>query len=80
MGRLVLPDLLDRLALMGRLELPDLPGRRVLPGRLVMTVPMALPGLLDQLRAENALDHVEVTGLNLEELFKDFVKGRRAPT
>jgi ABC-2 type transport system ATP-binding protein len=46
----------------------------------LLTVSDFTPGLLDQLRAENALEHVEVTGLNLEELFKDFVKGRRGPT
>jgi ABC-2 type transport system ATP-binding protein len=45
----------------------------------LLTVSDFSPALLDQLRAENAVEHVEVTGLNLEELFKDFVKGRRVP-
>jgi ABC-2 type transport system ATP-binding protein len=32
---------------------------------------------LDKLRAENPLEQVEVLDLNLEELFKDYVRGRR---
>jgi ABC-2 type transport system ATP-binding protein len=36
--------------------------------------------LVQTLRAENDLEHIEVTSLNLEELFKDFVKGRRVAT
>jgi ABC-type Na+ transport system ATPase subunit NatA len=46
----------------------------------LLTVSDFSPNLLQALRAENDLEHVEVTGLNLEELFKDFVKGRRVPT
>ncbi len=43
----------------------------------LLTVSDFSPDLLETLRAENELEHVEVSGLNLEELFKDVVKGRR---
>jgi ABC-2 type transport system ATP-binding protein len=43
----------------------------------LLTVSGFTPELLQTLRTENDLEHVEVTGLNLEELFKDVVKGRR---
>jgi ABC-2 type transport system ATP-binding protein len=43
----------------------------------LLTVSDFTPDLLQRLRTENDLEHVEVAGLNLEELFKDFVKGRR---
>jgi ABC-2 type transport system ATP-binding protein len=33
---------------------------------------------VEQLRRRNAVDHVEVIDLGLEDLFKDFVKGQRA--
>jgi len=46
----------------------------------LLTVSDCSPALLEALRAENELEHVEVTGLNLEEIFKDVVKGRRLPT
>jgi ABC-2 type transport system ATP-binding protein len=46
----------------------------------LLTVSDFTPDLLRTLRTENDLEHVEVTGLNLEELFKDFVKGGRAGT
>jgi hypothetical protein len=45
----------------------------------LLTVSDFSPGLLQTLSAENDLEHVEVAGVNLEELFKDFVKGRRVP-
>ena len=32
---------------------------------------------VEQFRAQNAVDHVEVIDLGLEDLFKDFVKGQR---
>jgi ABC-2 type transport system ATP-binding protein len=46
----------------------------------LLTVTDFSPELLTTLTVENDLEHIEVTGLNLEELFKDFVKGRRVPT
>jgi ABC-2 type transport system ATP-binding protein len=46
----------------------------------LLTVSEFTPDLLHTLRTENDLDHIEVTGLNLEELFKDIVKGRRMAT
>jgi ABC-2 type transport system ATP-binding protein len=44
----------------------------------LLTVSDFSPDLVDTLRADNALERVEVTGVNLEDLFKDYVKGRRA--
>jgi ABC-2 type transport system ATP-binding protein len=46
----------------------------------LLTVSDFTPDLLQSLRAENDLENIEVTGLNLEELFKDIVKGRRVAT
>jgi ABC-2 type transport system ATP-binding protein len=46
----------------------------------LLTVSDFKPDLLPRLRAENDLEHVEVTGLNLEELFKDVVRGRKGAT
>ena len=34
--------------------------------------------MVRQIRADGAVDHVEVVDLGLEELFKDFIKGQRA--
>jgi ABC-2 type transport system ATP-binding protein len=45
-----------------------------------LTVSNFTPDLLQKLRAENDVEHIEVTGLNLEEVFKDCVKGRRTAT
>jgi ABC-2 type transport system ATP-binding protein len=45
----------------------------------LLTVSDFSPDMVDSLRCDNALEQVEVQGLNLEELFKDYVKGRRAP-
>lgn len=33
---------------------------------------------VEQIRAENAVDHVEVIDIGLEDLFKDFIRGERA--
>ncbi len=33
---------------------------------------------VEQLRAENAVDHVDVIDIGLEDLFKDYIKGERA--
>ncbi len=33
--------------------------------------------IASRLQSENAVNHVEVRDLNLEEVFKDYVKGRR---
>jgi ABC-2 type transport system ATP-binding protein len=46
----------------------------------LLTVSDFTPHLMQTLRKQNDLEHVEVTGLNLEDLFKDFVKGRRGAT
>ena len=43
-----------------------------------MTVGDFSPEKVEQIRAQNAVDHVEVIDLGLEDLFKDFVKGQRA--
>jgi ABC-2 type transport system ATP-binding protein len=43
----------------------------------LMTVSDFSPSLLQTLQSENELENVEVMNLNLEELFKDFVKGRK---
>jgi ABC-2 type transport system ATP-binding protein len=45
----------------------------------LLTVSDFSPDMVDTLRAENALEQVEVSGVNLEDLFKDYVKGRKAP-
>ena len=36
------------------------------------------PEKLQELREKNAVDHVEAIDLGLEDIFKDFVKGKRA--
>ena len=46
----------------------------------LLTVSDFTPDLLRTLCTENDLEHVEAAGLNLEELFKDIVKGRRVAT
>ncbi len=43
-----------------------------------VTVSDFSPEKLQALREENAVDHVEVIDLGLEDVFKDFVKGKRA--
>jgi ABC-2 type transport system ATP-binding protein len=43
----------------------------------LLTVNPCSPALLDQLQAENPVEHVEVNSVGLEDLFKDYVKGRR---
>jgi ABC-2 type transport system ATP-binding protein len=35
------------------------------------------PQLIARLQAENSVEHVDVTDMSLEDLFKDYVKGRR---
>jgi ABC-2 type transport system ATP-binding protein len=46
----------------------------------LLTVSDFSPDLVDSLREDNALEQVEVIGVNLEDLFKDYVKGRRRVT
>jgi ABC-2 type transport system ATP-binding protein len=46
----------------------------------LLTVSDFSPDMVDELRSQNALETVEVSGLNLEDLFKDYVKGRRTPS
>jgi ABC-2 type transport system ATP-binding protein len=63
-----------------RREPAGLVWQRVERREWLLTVSDFTPDLLQTLRADNDLEHVEVTGLNLEDLFKDFVKGRRMAT
>ena len=44
----------------------------------LVTVADFSPEKVQQIRAEEAVEHVEVIDLGLEDLFKDFVKGKRA--
>jgi ABC-2 type transport system ATP-binding protein len=44
-----------------------------------LTVRGYTPDLVQQIRAENPVEAVTVRDLNLEEVFKDFIKGRRSP-
>jgi len=44
----------------------------------LVTVGDFSPEKVDQIRAANEVDHVEVIGLGLEDVFKDFIKGQRA--
>jgi ABC-2 type transport system ATP-binding protein len=46
----------------------------------LLTVTDYTPNVLESLRSQNDVENVEVEGVNLEELFKDFVKGRRVRT
>jgi ABC-2 type transport system ATP-binding protein len=43
----------------------------------LLTVSDYSPRLLESLQADNDVEHVEVEGVNLEDLFKDFVRGQR---
>ena len=52
--------------------------QRVQGREWLVTVGDFSPGKVQQFRAENAVDHVEVIDLGLEDLFKDFIKGQRA--
>jgi ABC-2 type transport system ATP-binding protein len=63
-----------------RREPAGLVWQRVERREWLLTVSDFKPDLLRALRADNDLEHVEATGLNLEELFKDFVKGRKGAT
>ncbi len=44
----------------------------------LVTVGDFAPEKVQALRAQNAVEHVEVIDLGLEDVFKDFVKGQRA--
>ncbi|NLE37577.1 MAG: ABC transporter ATP-binding protein [Pirellulaceae bacterium] len=44
----------------------------------LLTVEDFSPEKVQRLREQNAVDHVEVIDVGLEDIFKDFVKGRRA--
>jgi ABC-2 type transport system ATP-binding protein len=44
----------------------------------LVTVADFSPEKVERIRAENAVDHVEVVDLGLEDLFKDFIRGKRA--
>jgi len=53
------------------------------PGGAVRSAELMEPGFVNDLFSAFypfALVSPAITGLNLEELFKDFVKGRRVPT
>jgi ABC-2 type transport system ATP-binding protein len=52
--------------------------QRVQRREWLLTVRDFSPDLVHSLQADNPLESVEVLDLNLEELFKDYVKGRRA--
>ena len=51
--------------------------QRVEQREWLLTVNPYSPALVERLRAENSVDHVEVIDLSLEDVFKDYVKGRR---
>ncbi|HLJ94279.1 MAG TPA: ABC transporter ATP-binding protein [Gemmataceae bacterium] len=63
-----------------RYEPPGLVWQHIERREWMLTVSEFTPDLLQTLRKENDLEHLEVMGLNLEELFKDFVKGRKKTT
>jgi ABC-2 type transport system ATP-binding protein len=44
----------------------------------LVTVTDFAPDKVQQLRDQNAIEHVDVLDLSLEDLFKDFIKGQRA--
>jgi ABC-2 type transport system ATP-binding protein len=44
----------------------------------VLTVTNYTPELVDAVRSSNPVQHVDVVDLGLEDIFKDYVKGRRA--
>ncbi|MBN2216255.1 MAG: ABC transporter ATP-binding protein [Pirellulales bacterium] len=44
----------------------------------LLTLREFTPEKVERLRRQNAVDHVEVIDVGLEDLFKDFVKGRKA--
>jgi ABC-2 type transport system ATP-binding protein len=53
--------------------------RQCVQGReWLVTVADFSPEKVHEIRAENAVDHVEVIDLGLEDLFKDFIKGRKS--
>ncbi|NQT12949.1 MAG: ABC transporter ATP-binding protein [Planctomycetes bacterium] len=52
--------------------------QRVQGREWLVTVGDFSPEKVEEIRAANAVDHVEVIGLGLEDLFKDFIKGQRA--
>jgi ABC-2 type transport system ATP-binding protein len=54
--------------------------QRVQRREWLLTVSDFVPDVVPALRAENCVEHVEVEDLSLEELFKDYVRGRRVPT
>jgi ABC-2 type transport system ATP-binding protein len=51
--------------------------RSVGPREWSLTVRAFSPELVERLRAENRVEAVDVIDLNLEDVFKDFVRGRR---
>ncbi len=51
--------------------------QRVVRREWLLTVADFSPAVLGELREENPVDNVEVADLNLEDVFKDFIKGRR---
>lgn len=44
----------------------------------LVTVGDFSPEKVEQIRAENAVDHIDVIDIGLEDLFKDYIKGERA--
>jgi ABC-2 type transport system ATP-binding protein len=52
--------------------------QRVQGREWLLTVGDFSPEKVEEVRGQNAVDHVEVIDLGLEELFKDFIKGQRA--
>jgi ABC-2 type transport system ATP-binding protein len=53
--------------------------RSVGPREWSLTVRSFSPETVERLRAENRVEAVDVIDLNLEDVFKDFVRGRRGP-
>ncbi len=64
----------------GSLPARDPPGtiwRNLDRRQWTLTVADFTPQMLDQLKSENQLSHVEVSGVGLEDLFKDYIRGQR---
>ena len=52
--------------------------QRVQGREWLLTVGEFTPETVEQIRAQEGVDHVEVIDLGLEDLFKDFIRGQRA--
>jgi ABC-2 type transport system ATP-binding protein len=59
-------------------EPPGLVWQRVDRRQWLLTVSDFRPEVVERLRSENSVEHVEVDDLSLGELFKDYIKGCEA--